>query len=261
MPQLDLILQGFSLGTDQGSPAFCGVTLILGSRRILVDVAHTGRRELLRTRLRERGLTPADIDVVVLTHAHWDHMLNIDLFPRAEVLLHPRERAYAKQPHAEDWAPPSYTGLILESSAAGRLREVQEGDEIDDGVRVLDTPGHSAGSISLVVQTDEGPAVVCGDALPNARTALAGVPYLVFWSEDDARRSAAKILDRAHYLYPGHDRPFALASGGVRYLQPTQMTVQMLIDPSESDTGLLLSSATPRQVTRYANARLIPTAD
>lgn len=261
MPELDLILQGFSLGTDQGSPAFCGVTLIQGSRRILVDVAHTGRRELLQARLKERGLSPADIDVVVLTHAHWDHMLNIDLFSNAEILLHPRERAYAKQPHAEDWATPAYTGLILESSAGARLREVQEDDEIDDGVRILDTPGHSAGSISLVVQTGAGPAVVCGDALPNARTALAGTPYLVFWSEEDARRSAAKIVDHARYLYPGHDRPFTLADGKVNYLMPTRVNIQMIIDPSESDTGIVLSSASPRALSRHGNARLIATAD
>src|SRR5712692_879295 len=141
------------LSTDQGSPAFCGVTLIEGSRRILVDVAHHGRRDLLLTALKQRGLSPADIDVVVLTHAHWDHMLNVDLFPNADIVLHPRELAYAKAPHAEDWATPTYAGLIFSQM---RLREMQEGEEIDDGVRVLETPGHSPGSISLVVQTDDG---------------------------------------------------------------------------------------------------------
>src|SRR6476469_5195105 len=177
MAKVDLLLQGYGLTTDQGSAAFCGVTLIEGSKRIRADVAHTGRRELLIKRLQEHGLTPADIDIVLLTHAHWDHMLNIDLFTNAEVLLHPRERAYAKAPHAEDWATPSYTGMILERM---RLREVQEREEIDDGVSVLETPGHSPGSISLVVQTADGPAVVCGDALPNARCALEGLPYLIF---------------------------------------------------------------------------------
>lgn len=251
MPQLDLLLQGFTLGLDQGRAAFCGVTLIRGSRNILVDVAHTGRRSLLLDRLRERGLSPADVDVVVLTHAHWDHMLNIDLFPNAEVLLHPRERAYAKQPHADDWATPSYTGLILEQM---RLREVQEGNEIDDGVRVIDTPGHSAGSISLVVQSEDGAAVVCGDALPNARTALARMPYLIFWSQEEAKISAAKILESGGILYPGHDRPFALQGQRVRYFAPTSVTMQMMIDPSDSDASVTLRSNDPSPVLCYANA-------
>jgi N-acyl homoserine lactone hydrolase len=254
MATVELLLQGFTLGTDQGSPAFCGVTLIEGPRRILVDVAHTGRRELLLQRLRERGLSPADIDIVVLTHAHYDHMLNIDLFKNAEVLIHPRERSYAKAPHEEDFATPAYTGLILEQM---KLREVQEGDEIEDGVHVLDTPGHSPGSISLVVQTPDGPAVICGDALPNARMAMAGSPYLIFYSEEAARKSAAKITEAARFLYPGHDRPFELlGAGGVRYLMPTSVRVQLLIDPSESDAGATLASVPPAAVRRLGQARL-----
>ena len=47
MTKIDMLLQGFSLGTDQGNVAFCGVTLIEGTKRTLVDVAHTGRRTLL----------------------------------------------------------------------------------------------------------------------------------------------------------------------------------------------------------------------
>lgn len=258
MPDVELLLQGYSLGTDQGSVAFCGVTLIQGSRRILVDVAHTGRRELLLQRLQQRGLTPADIDVVVLTHAHWDHMLNIDLFSKAEVVLHPRERSYIQNPHPDDWATPSYTGLIL---AQMQLREAQEGAEIDDGVRVIDTPGHTAGSISLVVQTPGGAAVVCGDALPNARTALAGSPYLIFWSEQDARASARKILDTAGVIYPGHDRPFSLEGSRVRYTMPTSLRVQMLIEPSESDTGITFTAASASDIRRVGNAARLPVAD
>src|SRR5689334_6806362 len=98
MPSVDLLLQGFTLGTDQGSAAFCGVTLVRSAKTILVDVAHTGRRELLLARLKERGLGPQDIDMVVLTHAHWDHMLNIDLFTNADILISSNERRYANAP-------------------------------------------------------------------------------------------------------------------------------------------------------------------
>ena len=73
-PKIDLILPGFSMGTDQGNLAFCGVTLIEGTKRILVDVSHYGRRQLLIQKLAERGLTPADIDKFLAgpSNRHYD---------------------------------------------------------------------------------------------------------------------------------------------------------------------------------------------
>ena len=65
MAKITQILQGFSLGTSQGNLAFCGVSLIEGgSKRILVDVAHPGRRSLLVAKLAEHGLTPDDIPCI-----------------------------------------------------------------------------------------------------------------------------------------------------------------------------------------------------
>jgi glyoxylase-like metal-dependent hydrolase (beta-lactamase superfamily II) len=200
MANIDLIMPGFSLATDQGSVAFCGVTLIEGTTRILVDVAHTGRRPLLLQKLAERGLTPNDIDYVFLTHSHWDHMLNIDLFPKAKVLIHPLEREYAKQPHPNDYATATYTSMILESH---QLQEVREGDELDDGISVIETPGHSRGSMALLVRGDAETSAITGDALANGWSAISGLPRLVFWDEGDAKASIRKLLDCAAVFYPG----------------------------------------------------------
>ncbi|MPZ50298.1 MAG: MBL fold metallo-hydrolase [Dehalococcoidia bacterium] len=241
MTKIDTVMQGFSLGTDQGNIAFCGVTLIEGTKRILVDVAHGGRRQLLVQRLQERGLTPDDIDYVFLTHAHWDHMINIDLFPNAKVLIHPVEREYAKNPSEKDWATLKYATLALESHD---LQEVREGDEIDDGVRVLETPGHSKGSMALIVRSESGTAAICGDALPNGLSVATGLPRIVFWDIDDARKSIRKLLDTAKDFYPGHDRPFRVEDGGrVQYLERTSVKVFGWPDAGEGDGGPGLSYA------------------
>ncbi len=247
MARVDMLLQGFSLGTDQGNVAFCGVTLIEGTKRILVDVAHTGRRSLLLQRLRDRGLTPDDIDYVFLTHAHWDHMLNIDLFANAKVLVHPQEREYCKQPNENDWATPSYTTLILESR---QLREVREGEEIDEGVEVIETPGHSRGSMALLVRAGDQTLAVSGDALPNGWSVSSGLPRYVFWDVEQAKASIRKLLDRAQAFYPGHDRPFRVADGGrVAYLEPTSVRVFGWPDgdPGEGGPGISYAAEPPRQ--------------
>ncbi|SRR5579884_421440 len=247
MPKIDVVLQGFGLRTDQGSIAYCGVTLIQGTKNILVDVAHVGRRELLLQKLKERGLTPNDVDLVFLTHAHWDHMLNIDVFPNARVLIHPNEREYIKHPHAGDWATPRYVTHILESH---QLQEVREGQEIDEGVTVIETPGHSRGSMALLVRSNGPTAAVTGDAMADSWCATHGLPRLIFWSVDEAKASIRKVLDRAELFYPGHDRPFRILDAGrIQYLERTSIRVFGWPEAGEGEggPGLFYASEPPRE--------------
>jgi len=233
--KIDLILPGFSMGTDQGNLAFCGVTLIEGTKRILVDVAHYGRRQLLIQKLAERGLTPDDIDYVFLTHAHWDHSLNADVFPKAKFLIHTDERQYIKNPAAHDWATPKYMSTLLESQL---LQEVRDGEEIDYGMRILATPGHSIGSMSLIIDTPEGKVAVCGDALPNSWAVNARMPRLVFYDAEKAKESIGKLLDTAKFFYPGHDRPFEVGDAGkVRHILPASIRVFGWPDLDENEGG------------------------
>lgn len=228
-PTLHVLLPGFGFTTSSGHPAFCGVFLIEGDdergrpTRILVDPAHVGRRPVLWQALADRGLTAADIDLVVLTHAHWDHVQNIDVFPAAPVLMHPAERRYSLAPHVNDWATPAWTGAMLDLM---NIREISEGDTIIPGVGVLDMPGHSAGSIGITVQTDEGLALITGDALHFANVAQTRINPLVFWDADQATRSIERALDVADVLYPGHDHPFRLtAAGEIDYTRIHQLDV------------------------------------
>jgi glyoxylase-like metal-dependent hydrolase (beta-lactamase superfamily II) len=160
-------------------------------------------------------------------------MLNVDLFPNAIFLIHPAEREYLRRPHVNDWATPHYASMVLESY---RLQEVSEGDEIGPGLRVLDAPGHTRGSMALLVDTNEGVAAVCGDALPSAWSVRSGLPRLIFWDEEQARVSVAKLLASAERFYPGHDRPFRVSEGKVEYLEPTSVSVTNIPD-LDSDEG------------------------
>ncbi|HXG36500.1 MAG TPA: MBL fold metallo-hydrolase [Dehalococcoidia bacterium] len=234
MPKIETVLQGFTIASNQGRFGLCSVTLIRGSRNILVDAAHVGRRPVLTQRLAQLGLSPNDIDVVFLTHAHWDHILNIDVFPNAEFLIHPKEREYAKNPHKNDWATPAYTSKVLESY---QLKEVKEGDEIDDGVTVIDTPGHTAGSMGLLVKTGDATAAICGDSVHNAWAVRTGQPRLVFWDLEQGKASIRKVLERAQIIYPGHDRPFRPVNGRIQYLEPTNIQIFDFPEAGE-DEGL-----------------------
>lgn len=233
-PKVEILLQGFSLDTNVGLAGFCTVTLVEGvdssgeRKRILFDPAHVGRRTLLWDALAARGLRPADIDGVVLSHSHWDHIQNIDVFDHAPIMIHPYERAYSLRPHHNDWATPAWTGTILERQ---RLVEVSEGDQLLHGVRVVDMPGHTPGGIGLSVETDAGLAVIAGDALHHAKIALLGENPLIFWDGKAARDTIARVLKMADVIYPGHDRVFRLtADNTIEYLEGFQMTISNVSD-------------------------------
>lgn len=215
MPKVTALQYGHPLRAADGIVGFCTTVLIEGEKRTLVDTGHVGRRNDLKASLLRVGLEPGDIDSVVLTHAHWDHSQNLDLFPDAEVLLHPAERKYSRAPHVNDWATPQWTGSMLEHHK--RLREVEEGFEVESRVTVMHTPGHSPGCLTVLAETDDGVAAMTGDVLHYGTVALTKVNPLVFWSESEAVASIDRILGVADIIYPGHDRPFKVVGNKIEY--------------------------------------------
>ena len=220
MPEIEVLAQGFGIGGPEARISLCSITLIRGEVNTLVDVGYQARRVLIVDRLAERGLTLADIGRVVLTHGHWDHTLNATMFPNAEVMIGDAEYEYVQHISPLDPATPLYLPDILKR--AKKFTTVRDGDELESGVRVLNVPGHSPGSIAVLVQTAQGVAGMVGDALPSRNAAMAPVPSagLVFFDEEAAERSARKILDACSVVYPGHDRAFRKDGASFRYIEP-----------------------------------------
>lgn len=208
-PSVAVLLNGFLIPSDQGNPAFCGAYLIAGpGRRVLYDCGHVGRRRWLLDALRDQGIGPADVDVVVVSHAHWDHLQNVDLFPRARVLLHAAELRRLDAP--ADLGTPAWTAAIL---APLDVAETGDGDEVAPGVRVVHLPGHTPGSIGVTVTTDDGVAVLTGDAVATADALRSGRCLGRPADAAAADASVARVAGIADVVYPGHDRPFRVADG------------------------------------------------
>jgi N-acyl homoserine lactone hydrolase len=216
------LLLGYGLSSPQGSIGFCGVYLVHApGRRILFDCGHAGRRRALL-----RALGPRHVDALVLSHAHWDHVQNADLF--TDVLLHPDEDT---APRGNPVAPP-WTSAVVEGA-----RPAPDGLELAPGVTVTALPGHTAGSIGLTVTTAAGTALLTGDAVPSARALRAGRCSSAV-DEDAAARSMALVRSRADLVYPGHDRPFTVEGGQPgRYLLPRVDLSVIEPDPRTGEPG------------------------
>jgi len=210
---IETVLRGRSVTSTEGSVGFCAVYLVTTpDARILFDTGHVGRRRTLLRALADLDLTTDDIDVVVLSHAHWDHVQNADLFPR--VLIHEDEPAYAESPGDDDLVTPSWTGTLLRCIG---VRTVGDREPIAPGVRTLHLPGHTAGSMGLVVEAPDGRHVLTGDAVSSAAALRRGQASVVHHDAEQARASVALVAGLADVVWPGHDRPFAVAG---EYLEP-----------------------------------------
>ena len=80
MPELEIIMGGYSINTDQTRLGLCTVTLIRGEVLSIVDVAHFGRRNLLVDALAAHGISTDDIGRVILTHALAIHEPQLEVF-------------------------------------------------------------------------------------------------------------------------------------------------------------------------------------
>jgi N-acyl homoserine lactone hydrolase len=169
--------------------------------------------------LRARGIQPADVKVVVMTHLHSDHASAIVDFPDATFVVSAAEweaasdggplHGYVKRQfdHGFDWCLLDFEGPDAESFS-GFARSF---DLFGDGsVRTVYTPGHTLGHMSVVVRTARGEVLVAADAIFLRRTlAESHLPYRVA-DEHLFRRSLREIRQYATetpaaLIVPGHD--------------------------------------------------------
>jgi glyoxylase-like metal-dependent hydrolase (beta-lactamase superfamily II) len=217
MATLDVLTYGFGLATDQGSVGYSTNSLLrVGDHNILIDTGPSSRRPFLVKALKAQGLETDDIDIVILTHMHWDHCQNTDLFTNARVLVNPTEIDYARSPNKWDLAVAAGMADMMRNM---KVESVSEGDTIVEGVSIIETPGHTKGHMSILVEINGENVIIAGDALPESGSIARGLPYNVFWDVSDAHESVEKMVAASNVFYPGHDRPFRVEGDEINYLE------------------------------------------
>ncbi len=152
-----------------------------------------------------------DIDIVVNCHLHADHAGQNVAFPRRPIYVQPAERAMART--AE------YTIARWIDGPGIEYREIEGDHELLPGVRVLATPGHSPGHQSMLVETDEGPTILAGQALYSVEewTGRAGAREGRTSARDqpayDRSVERLKSIDPVRVWF-GHDRETWVRSTG-----------------------------------------------
>ena len=127
------------------------------------------------TNLRACGVTPEEIDLVMCTHLHVDHIgWNTKLrdgrwvptFPNAKYLFHKTEYAFWEKEYPKQaWIEDAFVDSVLPVVDAGQAVMVDSGHEIADGIWIEPSPGHTPGHSSLCLERAGGSAVFCGDMM------------------------------------------------------------------------------------------------
>lgn len=144
-----------------------------GEKNILVD---TGEMNPIRSEDREsaingkiytfeqglerHGLAPPDIDIVIHTHLHMDHCENDYKCENAEFFIHEAELKAVHHPHPLDYR--YLEDYIDDIEENGQIRVITEDREILPGIRVMHTPAHTRGGLTVLIDTPKGKAAITG---------------------------------------------------------------------------------------------------
>ena len=202
-----------------------------GKELVLVDVGggmnwmpNAGK---LTDNMRASGYEPEDVDKVILTHGHPDHIWGLidefeeaPRFPNAEYFMSAAEWDFWTTDKAMNTLPEAFLGFAVGAKnhlppVAEKTRRIKPGEEIIPGVVTLDTPGHTNGHMSVVIESKGESLLVTADTMTH--------PYISFehpdwWPRTDldskmAEKSRRSMLEMAatdkhltlvyHVSFPG----------------------------------------------------------
>ena len=200
--------------------------LLQGEKTVFIDGGASGSLQSFRRGLQKLGVEPKQISLILLTHGHWDHigaLSGIRELTDAPVAVH-----QCDQPWVENGMPPfpagaTAYGRVMSWSARQLIHPHLPPVKVDRVIgdtgfslaeygipgKVLYTPGHSMGSVSIVLES--GQAFVGDMAMNDWYLRLTpGLPVLA----DDIHlvvESWKKLFaEKIHTVYPAHGKPFPI---------------------------------------------------
>ncbi|UCC73650.1 MAG: N-acyl homoserine lactonase family protein [Gemmatimonadota bacterium] len=223
-PLSAFVSEGDSTETTQ---VHCMMWLLKGSngRSVLVDAGFqpdvpsatgSATKEYIRPdqAMLSFGIRPEEIDDIIITHMHWDHVDGVDLFPNAEVWVQKAEFEYYV---GDAWQTGgTHRGIesrdvlkLVRLNTEGRLTLVDGDDQpIMDGITVYTGPRHTYASQYVGVSSAEGTVVIASDNVPTYANLETGSPPTTTFDPNADLRAydrMKQIASSPDLIIPGHD--------------------------------------------------------
>jgi glyoxylase-like metal-dependent hydrolase (beta-lactamase superfamily II) len=195
--------------------------LLKGERSVLVDTGYPRNAAKILNGLSVNGVNPEDVSLIIITHSHHDHsgsVLELRERTGAKVAVHRFDAEALRLGVDTDLRPYGMKGRfarmfsLKKSKAEGVESDIIIEDEMnleEFGIKgkVISTPGHTSGSISIIL--DSGEAIVSD--LIMGRFIIRGSPAYPFYASDisEIRKSIRKIIALGpNKVYASHGGPF-----------------------------------------------------
>lgn len=158
------------LSLDQADSSFNILLIQIGGETVLVDTGEGGRPNgghLLES-MRLTGIAPDAVTLVVLTHAHGDHVLGLladdgqPAFPQATYVISREELAFWQGRIADGAADQRPIVTMIEAQG---LRLIEMDEQIIPGLTAVPIPGHTPGQIALLVESEGETLIHMADLL------------------------------------------------------------------------------------------------
>lgn len=150
----------------------------------------------VRKELEEINSTPSEVDVVVITHSHWDHIRNLDLYPRAKIYISKQEYdiALKEEPEAVKKALLSQDTVIIEKEMI-----------IEEKFRFKVIGGHTPGSSVIYFEDKETQYVLTGDECYVSGNMLENMPIGICFDENKNKAFLEEGFQNGYLPLPFHD--------------------------------------------------------
>ncbi len=244
-----------------GSTRFVYAYLIYGKQICLVDSGTSSAKEMIFNYLQKTGRDPKEINLLVQTHSHADHIglsAEIKKISGCKVAAHGAEKGWIEDIELQYRERPTATFRSYVQDSVGVDLVVKDGDALDLGgglaLEVIHTPGHSSGSVSFHFSEDG--ALFSGDAIPP----VGGLPiYADIFAAIKSIRKLSGIRGLKALFSSWHDpilgeKVYQVMDESLAYIQKVHDLVRQekakspALNPKELTLRVLKSLALPESL-------------
>ncbi|MCF8067134.1 MAG: MBL fold metallo-hydrolase [Desulfobacterales bacterium] len=181
-----------------------------GDMNVLIDLDHprNDRTNLIK-KLADYGRLPCEIDVVILTHLHPDHIGNKDLFPDARFVFHREEKMSFYFNNNHTYKMDKNIVIKLGKGEKPRVSDsIPNVNDLENHLYIRHCPGHTRGSLVIFTNIDGLVYAFAGDIFLNKDFYNRWEPPGMSWNREKIYEHMEYIHKNADVIVPGHGKPF-----------------------------------------------------